>query len=47
MCPVKLTGMMLSQNKDGEWSIRHPKLVTIRDTDMNPEDCTLSKILGE
>ena len=47
MCPVKITGMMLSQNKDGEWSIRHPKLVTIRDTDMDVEDCTLKKILGD
>lgn len=46
MCPVKITGMMLSQDKDGNYSIRHPKLVTIRDVDMNVEDCTLSKLLG-
>ena len=49
MCPVKISGMMLSEtfNKDGkkEYSIRHPKLVSIRDTDMNVEDCTMSKIL--
>ena len=46
MCPVKITGMQVSQNKDGEWSIRHPKLVTVRDTDMNVNDCTLEKIIG-
>ena len=46
MCPVKITGMMLSQDKDGNYSIRHPKLVTIRDTDMDIEDCTLKKIIG-
>lgn len=50
MCPVKITGMMLSEtlNKDGkkEYSIRHPKLLTIRDTDLNSEDCTLSKIIN-
>jgi hypothetical protein len=46
MCPVKINGMMLSQDKDGNYSIRHPKLITIRDTDMDIEDCTLSKILG-
>ena len=45
MKPVKITGMMLSQDKDGNYSIRHPKLAAIRDTDMDVEDCTLSKIL--
>ena len=50
MCPIKINGMMLSEtfDKNGkkEYSIRHPKLITIRDTDMDIEDCTLSKILG-
>lgn len=51
MCPIKITGMMLSKikNKDGSYSysIRHPKLVTIRDTDIDVSDCTLEKIIRE
>ena len=49
MCPVKIDGMMLSEkiSKDGkkEYSIRHPKLLSIREGDINPDDCTLSKVI--
>lgn len=49
--PVTITGMMVSErraNSDGEGiSIRHPILRSIRKDDLNPEDCTLSKILNE
>lgn len=42
MMPIKITGMMVS----GDNSIRHPKLVSIRDNDISVDDCTLSKIKG-
>jgi hypothetical protein len=49
--PVTITGMMVSErraNSNGEGiSIRHPILRSIRKDDLNPEDCTLSKILNE
>lgn len=50
MCPVKITGMMLNQGtKTGSetLAVRHPKLVSIRDKDIDVKDCTLSKILEE
>ena len=40
--PIKITGMMLSEDN----SVRHPKLVSIRDNDISVDDCTLSKIKG-
>lgn len=43
MMPIKITGMMLSE--DGN-SVRHPKLVSIRDNDISVDDCTLAKIKG-
>ena len=46
MCPVKVSGMMLSIDKNGTYSIRHPKLVSIRQNDIDIEDCTLAKIIG-
>ena len=42
MMPVKITGMMISDDN----SIRHPKLISIRDTDIDVKDCTLAKIKG-
>ena len=42
MTPIKITGMMLSEDN----SIRHPKLISIRDTDIDVKDCTLAKIKG-
>lgn len=50
MCPVKITGMMINQGtKTGSdtIAIRHPKLISIRDKDIDVKDCTLSKILEE
>ena len=46
--PVSISGMMVSEaraTKDGEGiSIRHPLLKRIRKDDIDPKDCTLSKI---
>ncbi len=44
MCPVTIGGMMLSDAKT-EISVRHPYLHSIRLEDIDPEDCTLNKIL--
>ena len=48
--PVTITGMMVSErraNSSGEGvSIRHPILRSVRKGDLNPEDCTLDKILN-
>lgn len=48
--PVTITGMMVSErraNSNGEGvSIRHPILRSVRKGDLNPEDCTLDKILN-
>ena len=46
MKPCKVDAMMLSQDKTGQISLRHPKLLEIRD-DIDINDCTLSKIIGE
>lgn len=47
--PVTITGMMVSErraNTDGEGiSIRHPILRSLRKGDLDPQDCTLDKIL--
>ena len=46
--PVKISGMMLSQGKDKlSYSIRHPVIKRYRDNDINIEDCSLEKIMGE
>lgn len=48
LTPVSLSGMMISVDaktgRSSGYSIRHPKLISIR-TDINPEDCTLEKII--
>lgn len=50
MAPLTLGGMMVSDAraaKDGVGiSIRHPYIKSIRKDDLNPEDCTLAKILS-
>ena len=46
MMPIKITGMMISTATEGEYSIRHPKLISIRDNDIDVKDCTLAKIKG-
>lgn len=45
LCPVKIGGMALSEATG--LSIRHPYLKSIRLGDIDPKDCTLSKILAE
>ncbi len=51
LCPVTVGGMMVSTagaNTEGVGvSIRHPYLKKIRKDDLNPEDCTLAKILAK
>lgn len=42
MRPIKITGMMVSD----DCSVRHPKLINVRDGDISLEDCTLAKMLG-
>ena len=50
MCPLTIGGMMVSTaqaNDNGIGiSIRHPYIKSIRKNDLNPEDCTLEKILS-
>lgn len=45
LCPLSIGGMMVSTAHDGI-SIRHPHIRSIRRGDINPEDCTLDKILN-
>lgn len=47
MVPVKVQGMMISKDRTGAYSIRHPKLMSIRENDIDVKDCTLKKIIGE
>ena len=44
MCPVTIGGMAISEANG--ISIRHPYLQSIRKNDIDPKDCTLSKILS-
>lgn len=46
MMPVKVQGMMVSKDRYGDYSIRHPKLISIRENDIDVKDCTLEKIIG-
>ena len=50
MCPLTIGGMMVSTaqaESDGSGiSIRHPYIKSIRKNDIDPKDCTLSKILS-
>ena len=50
MCPLTIGGMMVSTaqaESDGAGiSIRHPYIKSIRKNDIDPKDCTLSKILS-
>lgn len=45
MCPVTIGGMALSDANG--LSVRHPYLKSIRLNDIDPNDCTLSKILAQ
>ena len=50
MCPLTIGGMMVSTAQANDSgigiSIRHPYIKSIRKNDINPEDCTLEKILS-
>lgn len=46
MRPIKINGMMVSKTNN-EYSIRHPKLISVRDSDISLDDCTLEKVIGE
>lgn len=51
LCPITLGGMMVSTAEADTTSgigisIRHPYIKSIRKEDLNPEDCTLEKILS-
>lgn len=46
MTCLSLGGMMVSTATD-EISIRHPYIKSVRKGDLNPSDCTLSKIIGD
>lgn len=45
MCPIKISGMMITSSDNP--SVRHPKLISIREGDISPEDCTLEKMLNK
>lgn len=55
LCPIRIGGMMVStagistnNGKPGAGiSIRHPYIKSIRDGDISPDDCTLSKIISQ
>lgn len=44
MCPISIGGMALSDSNG--LSVRHPYLKAIRKDDINPDDCTLEKIIS-
>lgn len=46
LCPLSIGGMMVSSSANGSISIRHPHLKSIRKNDIDPKDCTLSKIIS-
>ena len=51
LCPITLGGMMISEagadsNSGIGISVRHPYIKSIRKEDLDPDDCTLSKILS-
>lgn len=44
LCPASIGGMAISDSNG--LSIRHPYLISLRPDSINPEDCTLEKILN-
>lgn len=44
--PIRVQGMLVSADRFGNTSIRHPKFLGLRD-DIDVKDCTFSKIVGE
>lgn len=45
--PISITGMMISKDNSGDFSIRHPKFVALRQNDLNISDCLLSKLVDK
>ena len=45
LCPITIGGMMVSTAQTDGISIRHPYIKAIRKEDLNPEDCSLEKII--
>lgn len=45
MMPLKITGMMVSDSNG--YSIRHPKIVSLRENDIDIRDCSLEKIKAQ
>lgn len=43
--PARISGMMISEDKNGNISLRHPKFLELRD-DIDAADCQLSKLLA-
>ena len=46
LTPITIGGMMVSDTGTGIPSIRHPYIKSIRKEDIEPKDCTLSKLLS-
>lgn len=44
--PIRVQGMLVSEDRFGNTSIRHPKFMGLRD-DIDAKDCTFKKIIGE
>ena len=42
MMPIKITGMAISTSEG--LSVRHPKLVSLRENDIELKDCSIEKI---
>ena len=48
MTPIKISGMAVSIDEEtGSVSIRHPKLISIREQDIDLKDCNLKKVLEQ
>ena len=45
MMPIKITGMAISTSEG--LSVRHPKLVSLRENDIELKDCSIQKIKGQ
>lgn len=48
LMPIKITGMNVSITpENNKISIRHPKILSLRENDIDIKDCTLRKVLAE
>ena len=46
LTPITIGGMMISTAQKDGISVRHPYIKSFRNEDINPDDCTLQKILN-